>query len=314
MKLTHLRNIVAIVERGSLRAAAKQLGLTQPAMSRSIAELEQELGVTLFERNKFGMTLTAAGEIFLRRARSVQSDLQRGLDEIAQFKGDEVGNITVAFSSGGLLVMLPRILGLFRKRFPKVRVRVLESSMPALEADLRDGLVELYYGPVSPDFNDSSLIVEHLFDNPRIIVGRPGHPLCSATSLHDLADASWVTSPMVMSADGEVVSIFDAAGLPPPNIIMEAGSGISLISLVKASDLLAPVSAQWLEFIDQSGLLARLPIRDIPYAPPICAVHRRAMPLTPAAEYWNDLAGRCAGLDLMQMNQRRKGGNTRPFA
>jgi LysR family transcriptional regulator, regulator of abg operon len=61
MKLHHLRNVVAVVERGSLRAGAKHLGLAQPAVSRSIKELEQELGLVLFERNKFGMTLTAPG-------------------------------------------------------------------------------------------------------------------------------------------------------------------------------------------------------------------------------------------------------------
>lgn len=72
MKLHHLRNVVAVVERGSLRAGARHLGLAQPAVSRSIKELEQELGLVLFERNKFGMTLTRAGEVFVRRLGSVR--------------------------------------------------------------------------------------------------------------------------------------------------------------------------------------------------------------------------------------------------
>jgi len=298
MKLNHLRNVIAIVERGSLRAAAKHLGLAQPAMSRSIRELEQELGVVLFERNKFGMIPTPAGEIFLRRAKSVQADLQRGLDEIAQFKGNDVGKITVAFSTAGLIMMLPKIIRSFRKRFPRVRVKVLESSMPAIEADMRDGLVDMYYGPVPQDFSDSSLIIEHLFENPRIVVARPDHPLRAATSLHELANESWVTSHMTMSSDGEVHAIFEAAGLPPPHIAMESGSGMSLISIIRSSDLLAPLSAQWLDFLDESGLLERLVIKDIPNAPPICAVRRGAMPLTPAAEYWHDLVGRFAGHKL----------------
>lgn len=295
MKLNHLRNVVAIVERGSLRAAARHLGLTQPAMSRSIQQLEQELDIVLFERNKFGMKPTPAGEIFLRRARSIQADIQRGLDEMAQYKGEDIGKMTVAFSMAGLVIMLPKILRSFRERFPKVRVKVLESSMPAIEGDLRDGLVDMYYGPVPQDFADSSLIIEHLLDNPRIIVGRPGHPLRSATSLQEIANEPWVTSHMTMCSDGEVTSIFEAAGLSSPHIAMEAGSGMSLISIVKSSDLLAPLSAHWLDFLDESGVLERLPIRDIPNAPPICAVRRGAMPLTPAAEYWNDLVERFAG-------------------
>lgn len=299
MKLSHLRNVVAIVERGSLRAAAKHLGLAQPAMSRSIRELEQELGVVLFERNKFGMAPTPAGEIFLRRAKSVQADLQRGLDEIAQLKGENVGKLTVAFSTAGFITMLPKIIRPFRKRYPKVRVKVIESSMPAIESDLRDGLVDMYYGPVPQDFADTSLVVEPLFENPRIVVGRPGHPLRSATSLRELVGEEWVSNHMAMFADGEVVSIFEEAGLPVPHIAMEAGSGMSLISILRSSDLLAPLSALWLGFLDESGVLERFPISDIPNAPPICAVRRGAMPLTPAAEYWNDLAERFAGRKLM---------------
>ena len=99
MKLHHLRNVVAIVERGSLRAAAKHLGLAQPAMSRSVRELESELGVVLFERNKFGMTLTTVGEIFVRRAKAMQAEMQRTMDEIEQYKGKGHGDITVAFSA-----------------------------------------------------------------------------------------------------------------------------------------------------------------------------------------------------------------------
>ena len=102
MKLHHLRNVVAIVERGSLRAAAKHLGLAQPAMSRSIKELEQELDVVLFQRNKFGMTVTPVGEIFVRRAKGMLIEFQRTLDEIEQAKGKgRLEFITVAFSAAG---------------------------------------------------------------------------------------------------------------------------------------------------------------------------------------------------------------------
>jgi LysR family transcriptional regulator, regulator of abg operon len=295
MKLHHIRNVVSVVEKGSLRAAAKHLGIAQPAMSRSIRELEHELGVVLFERNKFGMTLTPVGEIFLRRAKGMQADLQRTLDEIAQFKGRDFGKIAVAFSSAGIITMLPRIIGPFRKRFPKLRVKVIESSFPVLEADLRDGVVDVYYGPVPPDYSDSALIIDRLFDNPRIVVGRRGHPLRAARSIKELAGASWVANYITKDADNEVISVFQAAGLEPPNIAMEAGSGMSLISILKSTDLIAPLSGLWLDFIDEGRVLEKFPVKDVPDAAPICSVRRGNMPLTPAAEYWNDLAERSGG-------------------
>lgn len=294
MKLHHIRNVIAVVERGSLRAAAKHLGLAQPAMSRSIRELESELGVVLFERSKLGMTLTPVGKVFFRRARGMHSDIQHALDEIAQYKGEGTGSMTVAFSSAGLLTMLPKVIAPFQKRYPHVRVRVLESSLPVLESDLRDGIADLFYGPVAEDYSDPGLLVEKLFDNPRMIVGRRGHPLQKATSLRELTGASWAASPIGMRTDSEVTSVFEAAGLETPNITMEAGSGISLISMIRSSDLLAVLSAQWSEFIEESRVLERLPISDLPDAPPICAVRRTSMPLTPAAEFWNDLVARVA--------------------
>jgi LysR family transcriptional regulator, regulator of abg operon len=295
MKLHHIRNVVSVVEKGSLRAAAKHLGIAQPAMSRSIRELEHELGVVLFERNKFGMTLTPVGEIFLRRAKGVQADLQRTLDEIAQFKGRDFGKITVAFSSAGIITMLPRIIGPFRKRFPNVRVKTIESSFPVLEPELRDGVIDVYYGPVPQEYSDSALIIDRLFENPRMVVGRRGHPLRAATSIKELAGASWVANHITKYTDSEVISVFQAAGLDPPHIAMEAGSGMSLISILKSTDLLAPLSELWLEFIDEGRVLERFPVKDVPHAAPICSVRRGNMPLTPAAEYWNDLAGRSVG-------------------
>ena len=74
MKLTHLRDVVAVAERGSLRAAARHLGIAQPAITRSIREIERELGVVLFERRARGVVLTPMGEVFMRRALVMQNE------------------------------------------------------------------------------------------------------------------------------------------------------------------------------------------------------------------------------------------------
>ena len=96
MTLNQLRNVVAIAERGSLRSAARFLGVTQPAITRSIRELEHELGVTLFERHASGMALTAMGQVLVRRATSIQSEVGRVHSELAQLKGNQVGSIALA--------------------------------------------------------------------------------------------------------------------------------------------------------------------------------------------------------------------------
>ena len=82
MKIHHLRDVLAVAEHGSLRAAARHLGVAQPALTRSIRELERELGAILFERSVSGVVVTAVGERFIRRANAAHSELLRARDEV----------------------------------------------------------------------------------------------------------------------------------------------------------------------------------------------------------------------------------------
>lgn len=306
MKLHHLRNVVAVVERGSLRAGAKHLGLAQPAVSRSIKELEQELGLVLFERNKFGMTLTRAGEVFVRRARGIQAEFARTLEEMEHLKGEDRGMITVGCSSAALIAMVPTVVNRFHVKYPNIRIKLLEGSLPMLETQLRDGLVDLFYGPVPTGYVDPALLIEHLFDNERMIIGRRDHPLRHATSLEELAKATWVTTPMAIDSDNEVNSMFAAAGLPTPRIAMQASSAMNLAVVVATSDLLAPVPQQWTELIRTTRMMERIPVRGLPKAPRVCAVRRANIPLTPAAESLNDLAMRAASTYVHKLGRELK--------
>ncbi len=303
MKLHHLRNVVAVVERGSLRAGAKHLGLAQPAVSRSIKELEHELGVVLFERNKFGMTLTRAGEVFVRRARAIQAEFVRTLEEMEHLKGTDRGMITVGCSSATLIAMVPVIVNRFHVKYPNIRLKLVEGSLPMLETEIRDGLIDLYYGPVATGFVDPALSIETLFENERMIICRRNHPRRLATTLEELVGASWVTTPMAIDSDNEVNSVFAVAGLPAPRIVMQASSAMNLAVIVATSDLLSPVPQQWMEIIRATGLMERIAVGNISKAPRICAVRRANIPLTPAAEFLNDLAARAASTYLHRLHK-----------
>ena len=294
MNLVHIRNIIAIVERGSLRSASRQLGIAQPALTRSVRDLEHELGAELFERSRAGMIVTPIGELFYRRAKGIEAEIQRTLDEIEQVKGHDLGTVTVGLSTAAHLELLPRILNPFRKRFPAMRLKLVEGLFPLFEADIRDGHIDLYYGPVRKDFADPGLIIEPLFRNPRIIVARRGHPLAGATSIGELVGASWVTTPVMIDSAYEVNAVFTEAGLPPPHIAMEAASGLSIMTAVLSTDLLAPMPGQWRKVIEATGHIVQIHIKEATYAPRICAVRPARMPMTPAAEYFNDLVLRAA--------------------
>jgi DNA-binding transcriptional LysR family regulator len=165
---------------------------------------------------------------------------------------------------------------------------------PTIEASLRDGSLDFYVGPPPQAGADSGLVVEHLFDNRRVIVGRRGHPLRGARHLSELVDAEWITTSVTLRAADELAPLFADRGLPSPRLVMQASSALGFIAALTSSDLLMLLPVQWLDYpLTRDALMSIDVIEPLP-APPICVVHRAGLPLTPAGEYFCDLVRRAA--------------------
>ncbi|MGH6990952.1 MAG: LysR substrate-binding domain-containing protein [Stellaceae bacterium] len=292
MKLNQLRDVIAIAERGSLRAAARHLGLAQPALSRSIHELERELNAPLFERRARGMTLTPMGAAFVRRASVALKEIQRAGEEVEQLKGGTGGMIVAGLSIAAHLALLPHALGPFRKRYPDVRLHIIEGLFPTLELGLKDGNIDFYVGPRPGRGLPSELVEEKLLDNTRTILGRKGHPLGKARSLHDLTEAEWATTSITLHAEDELDALFTSRQLPKPRLVLRSQSALTLIVSLAYSDLLAMVPRQWTAFDITAGALAPILVKEKLSAPPMVMIRRGGLPLTPAADFFVDLMRR----------------------
>jgi len=179
MKLDQLQHLIAIVEQGSLRAAARRLNVPQPALTRSVRSLEKELGVDLFARQTTGMTLTAEGRRFQVRASAIVNEARRAKEEIQIDRGDYEGSVSAALSVMPHLGMLPSALPVFNRTYPKVRLKISENLLPAVEGALRDGSVDFYLGAAPHQPPSSGLSMQHLCDNTRIVVGTQKPPAAS---------------------------------------------------------------------------------------------------------------------------------------
>lgn len=294
MKLTQLRDLVAVADHGGLRRAARHLNVAQPAITRSIRELERELGVTLFERTTTGMVLTPIGEAFARRSTAVQMEIERARDEVEQLRGAGTGAVAVGLSTAPHVSLLPRVLMPFQRRFSDVRLRIIEGLFPAMEADIREGRIDFYVGPLAEVSLSGQLAVERLFENSRIVLGRRGHPLANARSLGELVDARWVATSVTARSEAELNPLFERHGLPAPVIAVQTESALSMITVAASTDLLAMLPQQWLGFVNATRLLTRIRLDTPLAAPAICIVHRSRLPLTPAAEQLCDLFRRAA--------------------
>ena len=293
MKFNSLRDFLAVAERGSLRSAARQLDVPQPSMTRSIHDLEKELGVVLFERRSQGVVLTPMGEVFLRRAKAIRSEFRRAQEELDQLRGESHGHIRMCLSSVAHMALLPNALGPFRQRYPDVTLEIIDAVLPRVDKELKDGTVDLYIGPVHGEFS-SELTAEKLFDNQRIILCRKGHPLAGATSLGQLKDAEWVTTTITQNSEDELSPLFESHGLPPPKLVIQANSTLTYFFTIASSDLLAMLPMQWAQVPAFRQTLQRVHVVEHLKAPSICIVQRTGLPLTPAAEYFCDMVRRAS--------------------
>ena len=312
MKLHQLRDYLAIAEKGSIRAAAKHLGISQPALSRSVRSLEQEVGTSLLERHAGGALLTELGRAFARRSGAAYQELRRALEELQQLQGVMQGKVVSCLSSLSHVALVPEALPLFRRRFPKIELRVIEGVYPVIERRLLDGMIDFYVGPVPTGGIAAGLRQEMLFENRRAVLARHGHPLRHATSLAELVGADWITTSITEDPGLEFSDLFVRHGLPRPNLALVTESLLTWLLGLTTTDMLAISPERYIASSVINQHVIRIPVKEPISGFPIMLVERASIPLTPAAEYFADLLRRTAAQQGQMVAGRGASRSPRP--
>lgn len=290
MRLNHIRDFIAVVEAGSFRAAARGLTLSQPALTKSIRQLETELGAVLLARSVRGIRPTEFGHAFLARARAVTVELQRAREEIDQLRGGRAARLSVGSAPGPALGLLPVALARLRRRWHEATVCVTDVSpsevMPALREGRLDVALSVRIGPLAEPGAD--FLAEPLHKNEARIVARHGHPLAGAHSFAELAEAEWVRTGGTDNTS-LLPAAFHDAGIEPPRYRIECRSFFALAEIVAQSDLLAVVPWQLAARETPGGRIVELPLSDSLPAREICLFTRADVPLTPIAREFVDM-------------------------
>jgi LysR family pca operon transcriptional activator len=214
IKLRHLNCFLETVRAGGVARAGAALGMTQPAVSKALAELEEIVGVPLFDRSRRALTLTPAGEVFARFAQSGLATVQQGL---ATLEETRTGSNVVAMGAlptvaGGVV---PRALRRFGTTPLACRVVVESGPSPYLLGLLRGGAIDFVVGRLArPDTMDG-LSFEHLYSEHLALVVRPGHPLAArpAITLTEVATYQLVMPPREAIIRPEVDALLIAGGV-----------------------------------------------------------------------------------------------------
>lgn len=285
MRLTQIRDFLAIANHRSLRAAAREIGIAQPSLTKSIQALEREVGTALFERTSRGAILTPMGKLFRARTQSIVEDLRRAKEEIRQLMDGDTGEVSMAMTPAPVFLFLSRALGEFSRRFPSVTVQILNGTLPTYAHELRNGRLDFAIVPRPTAELDEEFVVEHLLVNPILPTCRRDHPAAAAASIGELLDHTWLATTVDPSPRVSFENAFTSHGFDPPRRVVFC-EGMATCELLRNYDAICWLPSAWLDSDLMGNWATHIPVREAyPRQSDLCLVRRRNFPLTPAADH-----------------------------
>ena len=281
MRLSQIRDFVAVVESGGIRAAARKLGVSQPAITRSVRSLETELHARLLRRTPTGVVPTQPGRALFARARAAQAELRKAEEEVDQL-GQSAESVAFGISPTSAM-MVPDAIARFRTQFPQARVRIAEGLPTSLIPMVRDETLDFAICRRALVKLDSGLAFRPLLRNDFAVVARKGHPLEKASSLAQLVEASWISLLPIDAPDGPFASAFSPAGLSVPKQVIQCESYNTAIGLIAKSDMIGFLTRQSLSDSILGDFLAEIPVAEPLPSFAVGLFTRTGTPLTQAA-------------------------------
>jgi LysR family pca operon transcriptional activator len=283
LRLRQFRAVLAIAEQGSLLKAARALGTSQPAVTKVLREVEDALGVPIFDRLPRGVLANDYGRAFIARARRALGEIDGVADDIARIADGQAGTIVVGALPSAASGLMPGSLARFRRAHPTMVVRVVhgrsDQLLPQLAAGSLDVVVGRLYEPLTPD----DFRREALYDEPISILCRAGHPVLKkrAITAADLTEFDLLLPSLEQRVGQDVERAIAALGLEPARPPLRSTSLSFIREMLLGSDALTVLSRMML-----AGDLLRKTVRLVPLAIPpperpaglITLRHRRRSP------------------------------------
>ncbi len=250
-----LRNFVVVAEKSSITKAAEVLHISQPALTKSIMRLEEELDVQLFDRVSAGMRLTKFGEILFHHAKVMENEYRHAVARIEELRDGRTGALRIGAGPVWLVSILPPIVAELHRQQPGVSISLIGGVIDTLVPELINGELDLIC--VSLDFpNRSEIVKQKLFDIHHVLIADPSHPLASETEVDAplIHQYPWMVLKSDYVGTERISSFFATNGLEPPKIAFETTSIHSLLQGVKSGSYIAHIPAQMLPLAHMTGL------------------------------------------------------------
>jgi DNA-binding transcriptional LysR family regulator len=298
VELRQLRHFLAVVECGSLGDAARKVGMSQPALTKSIQALERSLDAPLFARSSSGMSPNAFGNALVLRARTIANEAARAHNEIGELKGVQRGTVKIGSTSMFMHAALPSAIVRFQRSHPDVEVSVTEGVLNALLPALAAGEYDFVLCSLSSRLNALQEFERRILMPKRraSIVTAAGNPIVSRRRLaaKDLVDGPWLLPGPTTQSRTKLNNLFAKAGLPPPQASVVYSSITLAKAILREGDYITFMSEVVVRDELKSGLVRRVNVPDLTLEDEAGVLLRRGVPLMPAADaLLNEIASMC---------------------
>ncbi len=265
LKTRQLLLLVALAEEGNIHRAAQVLSMTQPAASKLLKDLEDVLGVPLFDRLPRGMSPTWYGETMIRHARMALASLNQAHDELMALKTGHFGQVGIGAITSPGLSLLPPAVALVKQEHPNLRISLEIETSPVLLDRLEQGKVDIVVGRLFAEHDKSNLAYEPLTEELVSAVTRPGHPLMGVSNLglRDVHGAGWIVPPAGSVLRHRFDLMFQQEDLSPPINTVETSALLFMTRMLQQSDMVGVLATEVASYYASHGLLSILPM-DMP--------------------------------------------------
>lgn len=292
IKIRHLQALVEIVRQGSLKRAAERLYLTQPAISRTLSELEEIVGAELLTRGRGGVALTPQGELFHSHALTSLSALEQGLDSIAEARREGAMQLRVGALPSVAARVLPDIVREVATLAPQMRLAVMDGPHGYLMTRLAAGELDLVIGRLGDPETMRGLSFTQLYLEEVAVVVRPGHPILDDPDLRRIGEWLVIFPPPGSAIRPFVERLLITGGIKLPARRVETVSGAFGRVFVAQSDAVWFSSAGVVARELADGRLAQLPIATDLTEGPVGLMTRADSPENPARQVFAHAVGR----------------------
>ncbi|PBN43336.1 LysR family transcriptional regulator [Sphingobium sp. D43FB] len=262
-----IRTFLAVVRSNSISGGARSLNISQPSVSNAIAQLEQALGVSLFERSRSGILLTAEGEALLRRAESIDSLLRDAEAEVKLASTGVLGPLRVGGTPGALVSLLPDAVRSLEARIGRFTLHVVERPDHDLAAMLHRGEIELAFVTTGIEQPPEGIEERTFSRDPfALIVGRQNDHLPARISLKTMMATRWVLPEARGAFRRQIDALFMAADIPVPQDIIRCDSLLTTKAIVRGSQRVTILPMQVASAELSIGVLRAITIEEAEFS------------------------------------------------